>query len=74
MCFCLHETTPHILTQCNYTEAAWNLVAPHLGLPSYGDMITLGGPVQWVKGLMTYASRKDKKKRVGPLLSFWWWI
>jgi hypothetical protein len=38
LCFCLHETTPHIITQCNYTEAVWNLVPPHLGLPSYGDM------------------------------------
>jgi hypothetical protein len=24
---CMDETTPHLLTSCNYTEAVWNLIA-----------------------------------------------
>jgi hypothetical protein len=42
LCFCLPETTPHLLTQCNFTEATWNIVASHLSLPQYSAMASVG--------------------------------
>jgi hypothetical protein len=33
LCFCMEETTAHLLTHCNYSEAAWNRVAGLFQLP-----------------------------------------
>jgi hypothetical protein len=33
-----------------------------------------GGPVQWVKYLLLYGSKKEKKKKLGILFTFWWLI
>jgi hypothetical protein len=32
LCYCLPEATSHLLTQCNFVEATWNLVASHFSL------------------------------------------
>jgi hypothetical protein len=48
LCLCIHETTNHLLTRCNYTEAVWNEIAPRFQLPSYAFMPPAGGPVQWI--------------------------
>jgi hypothetical protein len=58
-CLCIHETTEH-LTNCNFTEAAWNQVASKFSLPSYNDM---PGPVQWILKLVSGGSKKKEKKR-----------
>jgi hypothetical protein len=46
LCLCIHETTDHLLTQCNFIEATWNLVANRFGLPGYDSMSSSrGGPM-----------------------------
>jgi hypothetical protein len=42
-CLCIHETTNHLLTGCNFTEAIWNLVAARYNLPSYAQLPFVGG-------------------------------
>jgi hypothetical protein len=43
---CIHETTTHILTECNYTEALWNIVASTFGLNIYRRVAQKNGLVQ----------------------------
>jgi hypothetical protein len=47
LCYCLHETTDHILTQCNFTEAVWN--SSDLNIQSYETMRHIDGPINWVQ-------------------------
>jgi hypothetical protein len=44
-CLCMFETTNHILLECNYTEAVWNIVAGKFGLPGYGFLSHSEGPL-----------------------------
>jgi hypothetical protein len=71
-CLCCQETTPHMLTECNYTEAVWNIVATSLNLPCFSQMHLQGGPVQWFQSLLHTGPAGDKKKRAGFLLTVWW--
>jgi hypothetical protein len=47
------ETAEHLITQCNYTEALWQGFATSKGLPSYTDLISKGGAVDWVTYLIS---------------------
>jgi hypothetical protein len=72
LCLCIHETTEHLLTNCNFTEAAWNQVASNFALPSYNDMLGTGGGggVQWILKLISGGSKKEKKRKLGMLCIF----
>jgi hypothetical protein len=70
----MEETTPHLLTNCNFTKAVWNIIAPKFGLPHYGIMGALGGPLEWMNFLLKSGSKKEKRKKVGILFTFWWLI
>jgi hypothetical protein len=74
LCSCLHETTSHILTECNFTEATWNLVAPKFNLPGYVAMSQVGKPVDWVRVLAGSRSAIDRKLKLGILITFWWMV
>jgi hypothetical protein len=63
LCFCLQETTQHMLADCNYYEAVWDLIAPHLNLPSYSVLQNEGGPVQWFNTILSTRQEKEKKGR-----------
>jgi hypothetical protein len=72
LCTCIHETTTHILTKCNYIEALWNLIATRLSLSNYTQMIQNDGPKEWVATIPRGGTRRDKADRLGILFSFWW--
>jgi hypothetical protein len=74
LCLCIHETTCHLLTHFNFTEATWNVVADSFGLPDYASMSAVGGPDHWVKKLIKGASRKERRRRLGILCTLWWMI
>jgi hypothetical protein len=74
LCLYLHETTQHLLTQCNFIEAAWNLVATGFNLHIYNDFPSDEGPREWVTALLASGSKKEKRKRIGMLCIFWWMI
>jgi hypothetical protein len=73
LCLYLHKTTEHLLTQCNFAEAAWNITASQFGLPPSSVMAAARGPKQWISFLLQ-AGSKEKKKNLGILLTFWWII
>jgi hypothetical protein len=74
LCLCINETTPHLLTKCNFTEAVWNLISIHFDLPKYTTLHSSGGPVQWMQLFRTTLSGKERRKKIGIMLSFWWQI
>jgi hypothetical protein len=70
LCLCIHETTEHLLTQCNFTKAAWNTIAQQYGLLSYDQMPHSAGPCQWATKMIGIRSAKDKKRKLGILFTF----
>jgi hypothetical protein len=74
LCFCMEETTSHLLTECNFTEATWNLSAGTFDLPSYQTMVATGGPEQWLNHLQKMGSKETRRKNTGILITFWWFI
>jgi hypothetical protein len=74
LCFCINESTSHLLTKCNFAEATWNLFAPRFNLPSYVQMKNEGGSIQWVQSLLKSGTSRQKSKKLGELFTFWWYI
>jgi hypothetical protein len=74
LCYYIQETTPHLLTQCNYTEADWNRISAQFNLPNYTSMIAQGGPQQWLQFIRRTGSSKEKRIKLGIVLTFWWQI
>jgi hypothetical protein len=67
LCLCIHETTQHLLAECNFTEALWNFVASRFMLRNYTYMKSKGGPSQWLDELIHVGPRKEIKIRLGIL-------
>jgi hypothetical protein len=74
LCSCIEETTSHLLAQCNYSEAVWNLIAPHFNLPGFSVMVVQGGPKQWFNFVLRSGNKKGKQRKSGVLFTFWWLI
>lgn len=74
--FCLvePETTPHLLTKCNYTEVIWDEIADYWGLPSYIELAASQRPFDWVRQITEHGTKKEKQYKAGILLYFWWGI
>lgn len=72
LCYCQHETTAHMLTKCNFTEATWNLVASQHQLPTYTELMAQKSPTEIVTTLLSSGNAKDKRRKVGVLCTFWW--
>jgi hypothetical protein len=70
----MNETTEHLLYVCNYTEADWNAIASIFHLPHYALMSYAGGPMEWIKNLQQAGYTEDKRKKLGILFMFWWFI
>jgi hypothetical protein len=63
LCLCIHETTDHLLTQCNFVEVAWNIIAHQFGLFTFDQMPWSAGPCNWVRKMLQNGSLKEKKKK-----------
>jgi hypothetical protein len=74
LCFCIQETIPHLIIECNYSKAVWNIIAAHFSLPTFQTLHASGGPLQWIILLRSIGSKNEKKKKLSILFSFWWRI
>jgi hypothetical protein len=74
LCYRQQETVQHILLQCNYAEALWNIFQTLYGFPSYATLISKGGPIEWVHHLISAYSKKEHKMKLGLLFMFWWTV
>jgi hypothetical protein len=70
LCLCLHETTEHFLSQCNYSEVVWNHLTLWFGLQGYSQMIAEGGPTEWYMMQMKTKPEKERQKRVRIVFTF----
>jgi hypothetical protein len=70
LCLYMHETSEHLLTQCNYSEAVWNLLAASLHLPNYSTMNWVKGPKNWMAVMLRAGSNQEKRNNLGVLLTF----
>jgi hypothetical protein len=55
-------------------EADWNAIASIFHLPHYALMSYAGGPMEWIKNLQQAGYTEDKRKKLGILFMFWWFI
>jgi hypothetical protein len=74
LCYYINETTAHLLTRCNNSEATWNLVANSFNLPNYDIFSADHSPSAWVKTMKRAGSKRDKRRNLGILAMFWWTI
>jgi hypothetical protein len=63
--FCMNETTPHMLIECNYSDDVWNFIAESFGLLPFQILSVAGGPYRWVHKVQGHSSKKERKKNVG---------
>lgn len=74
LCHACNETTDHLLTECNYTEALWNLVATRRELPRYTDLSPDCGTQGWLRQLIENRGRDERRRSLGTLFYCWWHI
>jgi hypothetical protein len=67
----MDETTPHLLTSCNYTEAVWNLIAIRL---QQFYVCPGGGAAEWLQHFLSQGSASGKGAKTGLLFTFLWLI
>lgn len=72
LCYCHFETTTHLLTLCNYTEAVWNMIAAKMQMPNFMHMGAATGPNAWVTKLAKTGSKHERNMKLGVLFYFWW--
>lgn len=74
LCFCIPETTDHLLTGCNFTEAAWGDLSTMLHLSSHARQINKEGVVKLLLSITSEGDKHLQKEMAGALFYFWWQI
>jgi hypothetical protein len=70
LCFCQYETTSHLLTNCNYSEACWGKLANSFALPEYEHLCNLQGPLEWLRFFLLKYKKNERKEKLGYLFMF----
>jgi hypothetical protein len=73
-CLCMSETTKHILVECNFTEAVWNIVAGKFALPGYDALNHSEGPLGWIQQIASSGTTRQKRKNLDIMFTFWWMV
>lgn len=74
LCQSQQETTAHITTECDFTKETWTKIAAGCNMPGYSEMAVSKNPADWVRIAISVGNKKEKKRRLGILFSFWWHI
>lgn len=74
LCYCIPETTEHLLLQCNFTEATWRELAAKLRLPAQTNLQFNGNISVAIDAITRTGSKTLKRKLLGILFSFWWQV
>jgi hypothetical protein len=70
LCYCLPETTPHLLSQCNFVEASWNMVATRFSISQFFELSNAGSPSKWMQLLGSRGTKIERKKKVASFSAF----
>jgi hypothetical protein len=49
-------------------------VASKFNLPSFNSLSLAGGPLEWVSQILKVSPKREKRKNLGILVTFWWMI
>jgi hypothetical protein len=74
LCSSLIESTEHILSKCNYTEAVWDIMAHRFNLPQCATLNAKPQLADWIRALSSSGTLKERKAKMGILFMFWWAI
>jgi hypothetical protein len=69
LCFCMDETTTHLLMKCKFLEAAWNMIAGKFNLPAYVDFSLTSSPSDWVRNITSTCFVEDKESSASVVAS-----
>jgi hypothetical protein len=75
-CECFQETTNHLLCECNFSEAVWDLVAYSFSLPDFDVMQDAQGTVKWFQKILQIGEANEKRRRTVILIIVWlsWFV
>jgi hypothetical protein len=74
MCLCLPETASHLLSECNFAEAAWGSFIQQLNAqPPISDFCA-NGTMSWFQQIAATGSKRLQRKRAGVVFLFWWHV
>jgi hypothetical protein len=73
-CLCMPETSDHLFSQCNYTKATWNRIAPKLGFCNFSAILSPNGMRDWTTYFLSSSPNTQKKGKLGMLFIFWWQV
>jgi hypothetical protein len=68
------ETSQHLLTECNFTEAVWDKLAQQLELNLALKPFQKGDVHGWLQAVLRTGSKKEQRIFAGVILFFWWSI
>jgi hypothetical protein len=71
LCFYQPEPAKHLLIDCNFAEVVWNSLGPQNNMPNYIDL-SGQGLANWVRSLIFAGSKREKRRKLGFLFTFWW--
>lgn len=74
LCYCLSETSKHLLTECNFTEAVWDRVTSMVQIHDKIKPFQKGNIMQWVQTLLSAGPKHQQRHNAGVVLFFWWGI
>jgi hypothetical protein len=74
LCYCMPETSQHLFTECNLTEAVWDKLAQQLQLNSALKPFQKGDVHGWLQAVLRAGSKKEQHIFAGVILFFWWSI
>jgi hypothetical protein len=74
LCFCELETSDHLLTTCNFTEAVWDMTAQSFNLHPTVFPFQKGNIGDWLHSIDRAGTKKQQLKTVGIMFFFWWGI
>lgn len=70
LCYCIPETTNHLLVECNFTEAAWEELVTLLQLPYHARATVNGDVSSCIVSITSSGTKRTKQQLLGILVSF----
>jgi hypothetical protein len=74
LCFCLPESCDHLLTECNFMEEVWDLVAQSFQVHPAIAPFHKGSIIDWILAISRTGSKKEQRRNVGIMFFCWWFV
>jgi hypothetical protein len=68
------EINDHLLTKCNFTEAAWDKLVHDLQVHQALSPFQKGNIKNWISAISRVQPKQQQRENAGIILFFWWQI